>query len=339
MSNPFRPDVCEYAKVCSRCGLILSPGASSCRHDCGKLDTSRLSLLEIAKIGILACYSCGSYYAEFAHVWECKLCQSSLTLLVRVPSIYPLPPNSIAIPTCPKCSTNQSLQTPFCDACGRLLQIEFEYFDLDDVRPTIPIKLRYPARDKTVLSILLIDFGAAKTLLHGYLARQLGIPFMKGTPYPFTGIAQGATVIGYEMPIEIGFYGKFYPTQVCFSDDLPFDVLGMLGHDGFLDRFHVIPDNVKRKVMIKEQDHLHLFHETRFIICPVCGFGIDNDNANYCWYCGSSLVIRNDNQRVSQFLVTPETSTTTGLPLKPVPVHGYQVTNAMQVQSEIEDEN
>lgn len=119
-------------------------------------------------------------------------------------------------------------------------------------RPTIPIVLKY--RTNFILVEALVDSGADQTILPVEIATTLNIPLDASSVTSFLG-AGGNSFEVYRSQVLVqhilrapGFRPIQWGTKVYFTQSQP---TILLGQDGFLNRFRVTLDGIKKQIEIK----------------------------------------------------------------------------------------
>jgi hypothetical protein len=121
------------------------------------------------------------------------------------------------------------------------------------LRPLIPVTLT--AGRKSARLLALIDSGADNTLFSLQVAAMLGLNLRKAPADSFCGTSGHEQVARYRrLTVRVGTVG--YPTLVGFAE-LPCDVAGILGQDGFFDRFTVTLDQARGLILLKHSRPLH----------------------------------------------------------------------------------
>lgn len=119
-------------------------------------------------------------------------------------------------------------------------------------RPTIPIIFKYKAN--FILVEALVDSGADQTILPVEIATALNIPLDASSATSFLGAGGNQfEVYRSQVPIQHilrmpGFRSIQWRTKVYFTQAQP---TILLGQDGFLDRFRVTLDGIKKQIEIK----------------------------------------------------------------------------------------
>ena len=116
-------------------------------------------------------------------------------------------------------------------------------------RPIIPIIL---IKDKKFVGYeALIDSGADYNIFHGDLADILGIKLTKGKSRKVYGLS-GKPIKGYIHVVEIKPVGmRAFKASIIFSNQIPKYSLGVLGNEGFFNKFKVQFDYKNRQIEVK----------------------------------------------------------------------------------------
>ena len=117
-------------------------------------------------------------------------------------------------------------------------------------RPIIPVTLK--SKNIELRYLALIDSGADFNILHADLAKILKINLSKlKNPMTFGGIKEGATGKGYFTTIDIGINEKYITTPVVFSNDISNDGYGILGQQGFFNKYKIYFNYLLRDILIE----------------------------------------------------------------------------------------
>lgn len=125
--------------------------------------------------------------------------------------------------------------------------------------PLIPIGVRFQGR--TIRYMALLDSGAETSMFHQELGAALDIDVERGAQRTFYGIGHGRTV-GYVHTVELEVGGWWIDCPVAFCPgmirmepgDPPRTIglsYGILGQEGFFDKFRVIFDRSAQQVELK----------------------------------------------------------------------------------------
>ncbi len=114
-------------------------------------------------------------------------------------------------------------------------------------RPIIPVTFKC---NKTEFNYLaLIDSGSDFNILHADIAKILKIDLSKlKNPVNFNGI--NGKGVGYFTTIDIGVGNNFINTPVVFSNDISNNGYGILGQQGFFNKYKIEFDYLKRKISL-----------------------------------------------------------------------------------------
>ena len=120
-------------------------------------------------------------------------------------------------------------------------------------RPIIPIAIKY--KEKEIKTYALVDSGADDCIFSSEIASELGIILGRGERKTVGGVIDGVTKPYYiheNITINIG--GWDYKTKIGFMKDLSKSMgVGILGQEGFFDKFVIKFDRTKEVVDIKEK--------------------------------------------------------------------------------------
>jgi len=112
-------------------------------------------------------------------------------------------------------------------------------------RPIIPVTLKLNRIEFNYLT--LIDSGADFNIFHADIAKILKIDLSKlKNPVNFSGI--NGKGIGYFSAIDIGIDNNFINTPVVFSNDISDNGYGILGQQGFFNKYKIEFDYKGRKI-------------------------------------------------------------------------------------------
>jgi len=116
-------------------------------------------------------------------------------------------------------------------------------------RPIIPIILI--KGKKFVGYEALIDSGADYNIFHGDLADILGIKLTKGKSRKVYGLS-GQPIKGYIHVVEIKLAEmRAFKTSIIFSNQIPKYSLGVLGNEGFFNKFKVQFDYKNKQIEVE----------------------------------------------------------------------------------------
>ena len=114
-------------------------------------------------------------------------------------------------------------------------------------RPLIPVTLSTGPKSARLLA--LIDSGADNTIFNMQVAAMIGLRLGKAPADSFCGTSGHEQTARYRrLTIRVGTVS--YRAMVGFAE-LPFDVAGILGQDGFFDRFAVTLDQTRGLILLK----------------------------------------------------------------------------------------
>ena len=112
-------------------------------------------------------------------------------------------------------------------------------------RPINPVTLKLNRIEFNYLT--LIDSGADFNIFHADIAKILKIDLSKlKNPVNFSGI--NGKGIGYFSAIDIGIDNNFINTPVVFSNDISDNGYGILGQQGFFNKYKIEFDYKGRKI-------------------------------------------------------------------------------------------
>jgi len=121
------------------------------------------------------------------------------------------------------------------------------------VRPVIPITIKYKTNE--IKTYGLVDSGADDCIFPTEIASELGIIIGRGERKTVGGVIDGVTKPYYvhdNITINVG--GWDYKTKIGFMKDLSRSMgVGILGQEGFFDKFVIKFDRKKEIVDIKEK--------------------------------------------------------------------------------------
>jgi len=117
------------------------------------------------------------------------------------------------------------------------------------LRPIIQIDFESNLRNFGYL--VLIDSGADYCIFHAEIGEQLGLDIKSGIPLIFFGTSgQPQKAFFHEVSFKIGGHSKRY--MVGFSYDMSKLAYGLLGQDGFFDKWNVKFEYQKENIELKE---------------------------------------------------------------------------------------
>jgi len=127
----------------------------------------------------------------------------------------------------------------------------FEYKKIGNFwKPIIPINLKN--NNKELKYVALLDSGSDICIFHSDLATILDIDLNKLSKSSFGGIKKGMRGIMYMSVIEIGIDDYKFETPIYFSPDISPDGYGIVGQNGFFDKFKVLFNLQTRKIELKK---------------------------------------------------------------------------------------
>jgi len=114
-------------------------------------------------------------------------------------------------------------------------------------RPLIPVTLAVGGKSARLL--VLIDSGADNTIFNMQVAAMLGLRLGNAPTDSFCGTSGHEQIARYRrLAVRIGVVS--YQAMVGFAE-LPIDVAGILGQDGFFDRFAVTLDQHRGLILLR----------------------------------------------------------------------------------------
>lgn len=116
------------------------------------------------------------------------------------------------------------------------------------LRPVIQIELK-DKEGKPFFYDVLVDSGADYCLFHASIAKQLGIDLKKGKSLGFYGTS-GRTQVAYFHQITFSIQNQEVTTMVGFSTGIESMSVGLLGQNGFFDKFTVQFDLTGKKIIL-----------------------------------------------------------------------------------------
>jgi len=105
------------------------------------------------------------------------------------------------------------------------------------LRPVIELTLK-DKKNAEIRYLALVDSGADYCLFHGFLGEQIGLNVKKGKALNFYGTS-GRSQIAYFHEITFTIQGKEITTTVGFSYGIESLSVGLLGQNGFFDKFTI----------------------------------------------------------------------------------------------------
>lgn len=106
--------------------------------------------------------------------------------------------------------------------------------------PFITVGLARAKKDEPFYVLALIDSGAADTIFHADIGRQIGIPVDQGPTAEHRGVG-GQKIVSYFHHLHLTVGGYSVPIYAGFSDQVQ-PKPGLLGIQGFFDHFKVSLD-------------------------------------------------------------------------------------------------
>lgn len=122
-------------------------------------------------------------------------------------------------------------------------------------RPTIPIRLTNLDTHENRQYMALIDSGADYCIFHAEIGELIGLDVKAGKPLTFFGVG-GVKQIAYFHNVGVVVGGWKYECYAGFSYDIDNLPYGLLGQDGFFDKFKVAFDLHKTEIELKENKHI-----------------------------------------------------------------------------------
>lgn len=127
----------------------------------------------------------------------------------------------------------------------------FEYKKLGNFwKPIVPINLKH--NKKELKYVALLDSGADINIFHSDIAQVLSIDLNALCQKSFSGIKKEARGIMYMAIIEIGIDDYTFNAPVYFSPDISPDGYGIVGQNGFFDKFKVTFNFDQKKIELKK---------------------------------------------------------------------------------------
>lgn len=121
---------------------------------------------------------------------------------------------------------------------------------INALRPVIKIEFDNPTRGKFSYFVL-VDSGADYCMFHASIGESLGLNIKSGKPLIFYGTS-GEPQQAYFHKITFKIGGHSHTADVGFSYDMEKLAYGLLGQDGFFDKWNVKFEYKKENVEIKE---------------------------------------------------------------------------------------
>ncbi len=127
----------------------------------------------------------------------------------------------------------------------------FEYKKLGNFwKPIIPITLKQ--NNKELNYVALLDSGADINIFHSDIAKVLDIDLDKLPQKSFSGIKKEAEGTMYMVVVEIGIDDYTFDAPIHFSPDISPNGYGIVGQQGFFDKFKIIFNLEARKIELKK---------------------------------------------------------------------------------------
>ena len=117
------------------------------------------------------------------------------------------------------------------------------------LRPVI--RIDFDSRDGLFSYFVLIDSGADYCMFHSYIGERLGLDIKKGLPLIFYGTS-GHPQKAYFHKIIFKIGGHEHTSFVGFSYDMDNLAYGLLGQDGFFDKWNVKFEYRKENIELKQ---------------------------------------------------------------------------------------
>ena len=120
--------------------------------------------------------------------------------------------------------------------------MKFSYKELatGHVRPIIPIAVRNPKTKKSTRYYGLIDSGSDTCIFSSEIADVIGIDVKSGREQPIGGVVEGQRRSMYFHTVEVEIAGWTHSCEVAFMPDLAKNGHGLLGRNGFFNRFSFV---------------------------------------------------------------------------------------------------
>lgn len=117
------------------------------------------------------------------------------------------------------------------------------------LRPVIQID--FETKNGSFGYLVLIDSGADYCIFHATVGEQLGLDIKTGTPLTFFGTS-GKPQKAYFHKITFKIGGHHHTCEVGFSYDMEKLAYGLLGQDGFFDKWTVKFEYHKKNIDLRE---------------------------------------------------------------------------------------
>lgn len=127
----------------------------------------------------------------------------------------------------------------------------------DILRPTIPVRVVNKQTGDDVSYLALIDSGADYCIFHAPIGEMIGLNIRNGSPMNYWGIG-GVRHTAYFHEVALSVGGWKFDSYVGFSYDFDQQQMpyGVLGQDGFFDKFKVVLDKNKLEIELKENRNI-----------------------------------------------------------------------------------
>jgi len=130
------------------------------------------------------------------------------------------------------------------------MRVRFSYIRAGKFkRPVIPLTLKNGK--KTINYLALVDSGADFNVFHKEIAELLNVNLKNLPETEFSGIKKDANATAKYTAIEIGVNGYFFNAPVLFSDAISASGYGIVGQQGFFDKFKIRFDYKKSDIEMR----------------------------------------------------------------------------------------
>lgn len=116
-------------------------------------------------------------------------------------------------------------------------------------RPIISVVIRHNNISSNYMALL--DSGADFNIFHSDLAHIFGIDLSKLKTITFGGINKGSKGVGYLSAITIGVENYLFDTSVIFCDSISPNGYGIVGQNGFFNKFKIRFDYKGKDIYLK----------------------------------------------------------------------------------------
>jgi hypothetical protein len=116
--------------------------------------------------------------------------------------------------------------------------------------PLVPVVIRYKGRASPKLNFV-ADTGADHCTINAGIGRSIGIDIKTGTLDHVSGVEQKPMDVWFHN-VEMDVEGRRFKVWCGFADIGP--IPGLLGRDGFFNRFTVIFDQRNEHLVLKYKD-------------------------------------------------------------------------------------